>query len=145
MDCSPHTPLSMGFSGLEYRVGLHLLQGIFPTLGAEHTPPALLHWQGDSLALSSWEAPGLEAEAKRPFLSHVTASHSEQGQRWRGGTSGEEELSRARPGGGVAEASSGVQGPRAEGLGCILSNAPAVRASHILLLSFSYFICKPGS
>ena len=35
MDCSLHTPPSMGFSRQEYGVGCHaLLQGIFPTQGS---------------------------------------------------------------------------------------------------------------
>ena len=47
MTIACHTPLSMEFSGQEYRVGSRFpLQGIFPTPGTEFKSPS---WQADSL------------------------------------------------------------------------------------------------
>ena len=45
-------PLSMDFSGQEYRAGCHfLLQGVFPTQGSNLSLLCFLHWQEDSLPL----------------------------------------------------------------------------------------------
>ena len=52
--------LSMGFSRQEYWSGLlqgiFLFQGIFPTQESNPNLLLLLHWQVDSLSLSTWEA-----------------------------------------------------------------------------------------
>jgi len=51
-------PLPMGFPRQEYWSGLPVPSpGDLPDPGIEHSDPCLLHWQEDSLWLSSREAP----------------------------------------------------------------------------------------
>ena len=62
-----HSPLSMGFSRQEYRMGCHfLLQGIFPTQGSNW---GLLHWQADS---------SLSESAGKPCTSYFSSKKKKQ-------------------------------------------------------------------